>query len=175
MLVTLWIDGLAIDTSTKKEGQASLKITGKTDSWGSLGVRYDSLGTWNLSGYSSISVWAKSNESTTFSISLVDSDDRSRTFWCLKAGEGSATTGWKRFVVNLTDYTSQTSGFNISAVDRIHLYVYSNVEKSMTFWIDDLTVDTSVALEKAIYKDRVPVNEMVVICFYIDTECGVEP
>jgi hypothetical protein len=166
---------LEIDTSTKKEGQASLKITGKTDSWGSLGVRYDSLGTWNLSGYSSISVWAKSNESTTFSISLVDSDDRSRTFWCLKAGEGSATTGWKRFVVNLTDYTSQTSGFNISAVDRIHLYVYSNVEKSMTFWIDDLTVDTSVALEKAIYKDRVPVNEMVVICFYIDTECGVEP
>jgi hypothetical protein len=161
---------LEIDTSTKKEGYASLKITGKTDSWSDLGVKYDSLGTWNLSGYSSISVWAKSNESTLFWMSLADSDDRSRTFWSLEAGEGSATTGWKRFVVNLTDYTSQTSGFDISAVDRIHLYVYSDVGKSLSFWIDDLTVDTSVALEQAIYKGRVPVDETVVAYFYVRME-----
>jgi hypothetical protein len=161
---------LEIDTSTKKEGYASLKITGKTDSWGNLGVTYDSLGTWNLSGYSSISVWAKSNESAPFSISLVDSDNRSRTFWYLKAGEGSATTGWKRFVANLTDYTSQTSGFNVSAVDRIHLYVYSDVKKSMTFWIDDLTVDASFGLGNSVYKSRVPVNETVVAYFYARIE-----
>jgi hypothetical protein len=166
---------LEIDTSTKKEGYASLKITGKTDSWGCLSVRYDSPGTWNLSGYSSISVWAKSNESTTFSIALVDCYGSSRTFWAIEAGDGSATTGWKRFVVNLTDYTSQTPGFSINSVDHIDLFVYSTVGKNLSFWIDDLTVDTSVALEKAIYKDRVPVNEMVVIYFYIDTECGVEP
>jgi len=157
---------LEIDTSTKKEGYASLKITGKTDSWGCLSVKYDSPGTWNLSGYSSISVWAKSNESTPFSISLADSDGRSRTFWYLKAGEGSAATDWKRFVANLTDYTSETSGFNISAVDRIHLYVYSDVEESMTFWIDDLTVDTPLDLEQSIYKGRVPVDETVVAYFY---------
>jgi hypothetical protein len=156
---------LEIDTSTKKEGYASLKITGKTDSWGNLGVTYDSLGTWNLSGCSSISVWAKSNESTPFSISLVDSDSKSRTFWCLKAGEGSATTGWKRFVANLTDYTSQTYGFNISTVDRIRLYVYSDVKKSMTFWIDDLTVDASFGLGNSVYKSRVPVDETVVAYF----------
>jgi len=161
---------LEIDTSTKKEGYASLKITGKTDSWGNLGVTYDSLGTWNLSGYSSISVWAKSNESTPFSISLVDSDNRSRTFWCLKTGEGSATTGWKRFVANFTDYTSQTYGFNICAVDRIHLYVYSDVKKSMTFWIDDLTVDASFGLGNSVYKSRVPVNETVVAYFYTRIE-----
>lgn len=157
---------LEIDTSAKKEGYASLKITGKTDSWGCLSVRYDSPGTWNLSAYSSIGVWAKSNKSTTFSISLVDSDGRSRTFWCLKAGEGSVATDWKRFVANLTDYTSETSGFNISAVDHIHLYVYSDVEDSMTFWIDDLTVDTSLDLEKFVYKGRVPVDETVVAYFY---------
>jgi hypothetical protein len=162
---------LEIDTSTKKEGRASLKITGKTDSWGDLVVRYDSSGTWNLNGYSSISVWAKSNESTTFSINLFDSDDRSRTFWSLTAGEGSATRGWKRIVANLTDYTSQASGFNISAVDHIDLYVYSNVKKkSMTFWIDDLTVDTTLDLKKSIYKDRVPIDETVVAYFYTRME-----
>ena len=161
---------LQIDTSTKKEGYASLKISGKTDSWGCLSVRYDSLGTWDLSGYSSISVWAKCNESMPFSIGLVDSDDRSRTFWCLKAGEGSATTGWKRFVVNLTDYVSQTSGFNIKAVDCIHLYVYSDIKKSVTFWVDDLTVDTALNLTKSIYKDRVSVDETVVAYFYTRIE-----
>jgi len=71
-----------------------------------------------------------------------------------RAKECSATSSSKRFVANLTDYTIQTSGFDISAVDRIHLYIYSDVEKSMTFWIDDLTVDASIALEKAIYKGR---------------------
>jgi len=68
--------------------------------------------------------------------------------------------------VNLTDYTSQTSGFNISAVDHIDLYVYSDVKKSMTFWIDGMTVDTALDLKKSIYKDRVPVDETVIAYFY---------
>jgi hypothetical protein len=166
---------LAIDTFTKKEGYASLKVCGKTDSWGNLGVRYDLNGTWNLSEYSSISLWAKCNETASFSITLHDSSGETRTFWSIKVGDSLATAAWKRFVVNLDNYTSQTAGFNISMVDCIELYVSSHVAKHMSFWIDDLTVDTSVALEKAIYKDRVPVNEMVVIYFHIDTECGVEP
>jgi hypothetical protein len=167
---------LAIDTSTKKEGYASLKVCGKTDSWGNLGVRYDLNTTWDLSRYSSISVWVKSNQSAPFSITIMDANGNSRTFWSIKAGDGSATTGWKRFAVNLSDYTSQTGDFNLSMVDRIGFYVSdSHIGKPISFWIDDLTVDTSLALETAIYKDRVPVNEMVVIYFHIDTECEVEP
>lgn len=107
---------------------------------------------------------AKSNESALFSISLVDSDNRSRTFWSLEAGEGSATTSWKKFAANFTHYTSQTSGFNISAVKSIDLFVYSSVKKSMTFWVDDLTVDTALDL-KSIYKDRVRIDEPVVAYF----------
>jgi len=161
---------LEIDTSTKKEGCASLKITGKTDSWGNLDVRYDSSGTWNLAGYSSISVWARCNESALFSITLIDCYGGSRTFWAIEAGDGSATMGWKRFVVNLTGYTSQTSGFIISAVKSIDLSVCSDVKKSMTFWVDDLTVDTALDLNTSIYKDRVPVDETVVAHFYTRTE-----
>jgi len=161
---------LEIDTSTKKEGYASLQITGKTDSLGCLSVRYDTPGAWNLAGSFSISVWARCNESALFSITLVDSYGGSRTFWAIEAGDGSATTGWKRFVVNLTDYTSQTPGFSINSVDHINLFVYSAVGKSLSFWIDDLTVDTSVALEKAVYKDRVPVDETVVAYFYTRIE-----
>ena len=168
-----WLEqygSLKLDKSSKKEGVASLQITGKTDSLGCLSVRYDTPGTWNLAGYSSISVWARCNESALFSITLVDSYGGSRTFWAIEAGDGSATTGWKRFVVNLTDYTSQTSGFSINSVDHINLFVYSTVGKKLSFWIDDLTVDTSVALENAIYKDRVPVDETVVAYFYIRIE-----
>jgi hypothetical protein len=162
---------LEIDTSTKKEGYASLKITGKTDSWGSLGVRYDSPGTWNLTGYSTISVWAKSNQSAPFSISLIDANGNSRTFWSIKAGEESATTGWKRFAVNLSDYTSQTDGFNLSMVDTVNFYVWdSNTGKPISFWIDDLTVDTTLNLHSFVYKDRVPVDETVVAYFYVRME-----
>lgn len=162
---------LEIDKTSKKEGFASLKITGKTDKWGSLGVRYDLNGTWDLSKYSSISVWAKSNQSAPFSISLIDANGNSRTFWSIKAEDGSATTGWKRFAVNLGNYTSQTDGFDLSVVDRIDFYVWdSNTGKPISFWIDDLTVDTSVALEKAVYKGRVPVDETVVAYFYTRIE-----
>jgi hypothetical protein len=162
---------LEIDKSSKKEGFASLKITGKTDEWGSLGVRYDLNGTWDLSKYSTISVWAKSNQSAPFSISLIDANGNSRTFWSIKTGEDSATTSWKRFAVNLSDYTSQTDGFNLSMVDTVNFYVWdSNTGKPISFWIDDLTVDTSVALEKTIYKDRVPVDETVVAYFYTRIE-----
>ena len=48
----------------------------------------------------------------------------------------------------------------------IHLYVYSDVEKTMTFWIDDLTVDASFGLGNFVYKGRVPVNETLVAYFY---------
>ena len=95
-----------------------------------------------------------------------------QTFWAIEAGDGSASTSWKRFVVNLTDYTAQTPGFSINSVDHISLFVYSAVGKSLSFWIDDLTVDTSVALEKFIYKDRVPFDETVVAYFYTRIEDG---
>lgn len=163
---------LETDMYSKKEGSASLKVSGKTDSWGCLSVKYDSAGTWNLSGYSSIGVWAKCNESAIFSISLVNSDESFRTFWCLKAEEDSVTAGWKRFVANLTDWFSQTPEFNIGTVDRLYLYVYSDVGKSLSFWIDDLTIDTAFDLEGFIYKDRVLVGETVVAYFCTCVESG---
>ena len=88
----------------------------------------------------------------------------------IEAEDGSATTGWKRFVVNLRDYTSQTPGFSINSVDHIDLFVYSTVGKNLSFWIDDLTVDKSVELENFIYKDRVPADETVVAYFYTRIE-----
>jgi hypothetical protein len=163
---------LQIDVLSKKEGFASLKVSGKTDSWGNLGVRYDSSGIWNLAGYSSIGVWVKCNESALFSITLVDCYKGSRTFWATEAEGGSVTTGWKRFVVNLTEYTSQTPDFVIHSVDHINLFVYSEPEKSLSFWIDDLTVDTILDLEKFIFKDRVPVDETMVAYFYTCMEDG---
>jgi hypothetical protein len=161
-----------IDNSTKKEGNSSLRITGKTDSWGSLTIRYDSPGTWNLAGYSSIGVWAKCNESAAFSMTLVDRYGGSRTFWAIKAGGSSATASWKRLVANLTEYTSQTPDFRIDSVDYINLFVYSTVGKNLSFWIDDLTVDTTLNLHSFVYKDRVPVDETVVAYFYTRIEDG---
>ena len=160
-----------IDASSKKEGVASLKITGKTDSWSCLGVEYNSQGTWDLSRYSSISVWAKSSEPAIFSISLIDANGRFRAFWYIKTeGQHSATTTWKRFVANLDNHTSQTPGFNISEVDSINLYIESNsVGKNMSFWIDDLMVDIPVDSKSFIYKARVSVDETVVVYFYVDT------
>jgi hypothetical protein len=114
----------------------------------------------------------KCDESALFSITLVDCYGGSRTFWAIEAGDGSATTGWKRFVINLTDYTSQTPGFSINSVDYINLFVYSTVGKNLSFWIDDLTVDTTLNLYSFAYKDRVPFDETVVAYFYTRIEDG---
>jgi hypothetical protein len=161
---------LQIDQLSKKEGVASLKVSGKTDSFGNLAIIYDSLGTWNLAGYSFIGVWVKCSESALFSITLVDNYQSFRTFWAIEAEGSSATTSWKRLVVNLTEYTSQTSDFRIRSVDHISLFVYSNTGKNLSFWIDDLTVDTTLNLHSFVYKDRVPVDETVVAYFYTRIE-----
>jgi len=155
-----------MDPFTKKEGNCSLRIAGKTDSWGNLGVRYDGPGTWNLAGYSSIGVWVKCNESAAFSITLVDCYKCSRTFWAIKAGGSSAATSWKRLIANLTEYDSQTPDFRIDSVDQIDLFVSSTAGKNLSFWIDDLTVDTPLNLSAYIYKDRVPTNEILIVYFY---------
>jgi hypothetical protein len=165
---------LQIDTLSKKEGFASLEASGKTDSWGNLGVRYnaESPGAWNLAGYSSMNVWVKCNDSALFSITLVDHYGGSRTFWRIQAGGSSATTSWKRLVVNLLEYTSQTPDFSINSVDYTNLFVYSTVGKNLSFWVDDLTVDTALNLHSFVYKDRVPVDEAVVAYFYAHIEDG---
>jgi len=72
--------------------------------------------------------------------------------------------------VNLTEYASQTPDFRINSVDYIDLFVYSTVGKNLSFWIDDLTADTSLNLGKFVYKDRVPVDESVVAYFYAHIE-----
>jgi hypothetical protein len=158
---------LQIDTLSKKEGFASLRVSGKRDSWDNLGVRYnaESPGAWNLAGYSSMSVWVKCSESALFSITLVDRYGGSRTFWGIKTEGSSATTSWKRLVVNLTEYTSQTPDFSISSIDYANLFVYSTVGKNLSFWIDDLMVDTILDLHSFVYKDRVPVDVAVVAYF----------
>ena len=38
--------------------------------------------------------------------------------------------------------------------------------KSLSFWIDDLTVDSTLDLGRFVYKDRVPFDEAVVAYFY---------
>jgi hypothetical protein len=115
-------------------------------------------------------VWAKCSESALFSIRLIDSNNRVRTFSSLEADGGSATTSWTRFAANLKGYSSQTSEFNISAVKSIDLYVYSNYKKSMTCWVDDLTFDTALNLTKSIYKARVLIDETVTTYFYTHME-----
>jgi hypothetical protein len=105
-------------------------------------------------------------------MTLVDRYGGSITFWGMEAEGSSATTSWKRFVVNLTEYTSQTPDFRINSIDYINFAVYSTVGKNLSFWIDDLTVDTSLRLHSFVYKDRVPVDETVVAYFYTHIEDG---
>jgi len=156
-----------LDQTSKKEGLASLRIVGVTDSWGNLGVRYNITGTWNLSAYPLMAIWARSEEKADFSITLIDSTGETRTYWAIKAGESSVTTSWKRFVIDLKNYTGQTPNFNINAVDSIDFYITSSLGKTASFSIDDLTVDSYPSLEDFFYKARVLMEEKVIIYFAI--------
>jgi len=161
------------DTITKKEGNSSLKITGKTDSSGNLAIRYQppSPSLLDLHTDTHISIWTKATEPATFSITLTDTQNKTRTYWDMKATDNrSATTNWKRLTANLNNYTSQTPGFDITAIKHIDFYIYSTPNKNITFWIDDPTIDTITNLNEYIYKDRVPTNETLIMYFYtIDT------
>ena len=114
----------------------------------------------------------KCNKSAPFSITLVDCYKGSRTFWGIETEGGSATTCWKRFVVSLTDYTSQTPDFTINSVDHINFFIYSEPERNLSFWIDDLTVDVAPDLGKFVFKGRIPVDETLVAYFCTFMEDG---
>jgi hypothetical protein len=151
------------DPNTKKEGFASLKVVGTTDSWGTLGVRYNLTETQDLSRYAVIAVWAKSTEETAFCITLHDSSYETRTYWGIQVDGSSVTTQWKRFVVDLRNYTQQTPNFDITAVDFIDLYVSSSPGKETSLLIDDLIVDNMPESRIAVYKARVLVDDIVIL------------
>jgi len=156
---------ISIDNSPAKEGQANLRVEGFTDSWGNLGARYNPQGTWDLSNQFSLAVWAKANENTPFSMSLTDSSGNTRTFWDIKPDETSATTQWKRFTINLNNYTSQNGDLDLTKIDSTDFYIYSNPGKQMTLWIDDPTIDTTLPNEQTIYKARVLEKDLIVAYF----------
>jgi hypothetical protein len=156
---------ISTDDSSKKEGFASLRVDGVTDSWSNLGARYNSSGTWDLSARPLLAVWAKANETNAFSITLHDSAGSTRTFWDMQAYGSSVTTQWKRFVVNLNNYTSQTSGFDLAKVDQVDFYVSAPPGQALTLFIDDLTIDSIPAVDGAVLKSRVLGTDAVVAYF----------
>jgi hypothetical protein len=156
---------LSTDSSTKKEGSSSVRITGTTDLWGNLGVRYNQSEVLDLSKRPAFAVWAKANEEATFSMILHDSGGNTRSYWDIQAYGSSATQELKRFVIDLSDYTDQTPGFDLTAVDFIDLYIHSSSGKQMSLWVDDLVVDNFPQLETAIYKARVLASDAVVVYF----------
>ncbi len=164
---TQQIGTLSNDELSRKEGLASLEVAGVTDFWGNLGIRYDPEGVLDLSGQPLLEVWAKANEETAFSVNLIDAVNRSRTFWSVQEYGSSATTEWKRFVIDLSNYTSQTPDFDITRVNFIDFYVSSDPGKEMSLWIDDLIVDDLPHLNEAIYKARVLVEDTVSVYFAV--------
>lgn len=154
----------------RKEGNASLGIDGFTDSWGNLGARYNPHGTWGLQGQLSLAVWAKASEKTTFSMTLTDSSGNTRTFWDIRPDGESATTEWKRFAVNLGNYTSQSQSFDLSRVDSVDFYVYCDPGKHLSFWIDDPVIDDALTTGGAVYKARVLQEDLITLYFW--TRCG---
>jgi hypothetical protein len=155
------------ENSPAKEGQANLRITGTTDLWGNLGARYNPQGTWDLSSQFSLAVWAKANENAPLSITLTDSAGNTRTYWDIKPDDTSATAQWKRFVVNLNAYTSQNGDFDLSKVDSIDFYVYSNPGRKMTLCIDDPIIDSALPTEQTVYKARVSDKDLIVAYFAV--------
>lgn len=110
-------------------------------------------------------MWAKANEETTFSINLIDATNESRTFWAIQEYGSSAITEWKRFVIDLSNYTSQTSSFDITRVDLVDVYISSDPGKEMSLWIDDLVMDDFPLLNGTVYKARVLTEDTVYVYF----------
>jgi hypothetical protein len=158
---------LSIDNSVQKEGQGDLKIEGFVDSWGNLGTRYNPQGIWDLSQKSSLAVWGKASENAPFSMTLTDSTGNTRTYWDIKPDGTSATLRWRRFAINLSNYTSQNGEFDLSRTDSVDFYIYSNPGRQMTLWIDDIVIDEPIMAEQAIYKARVSDKDLIVAYFAV--------
>jgi hypothetical protein len=124
------------------------------------------MGTWDLTTQPFLAVWAKADTETTFSITITDAAENTRTFWDLKPDGSSATMQWKRFAVNLNNYTSQPQSFDLSRVDSIDFYVCSNPGKHLSFWIDDLVIDSPPTSTGAINKARVHQEDPITLYFW---------
>jgi hypothetical protein len=112
-----------------------------------------------------LAVWAKASENTPFSITLTDSAGNTRTYWDIKPDETSATTQWKRFTINLNNYTSQNGNLDLTKIDSVDFYIYSTPGKQMILYIDDPIIDDAVPTEQTVYKARVSEKDLIVAYF----------
>lgn len=156
------------DVSMVKEGTSCLEVSGAFDSWGNLGVLYDSTGVLDLTQSNSLAVWAKSSEAGAFSVDLIDVNGNARTYWSLTASDGSSSSSdWRRFVIRLDQFSSERGTFDLNAVDKIFFYVWNDKGqgKSISLWIDDLTLDNLGNFDTYVRKGRVLPNEGVIFYF----------
>jgi hypothetical protein len=162
---TLQTGTISIDSTSKKEGSASLKVEGITDSWSNLGARYAPSEILDMSLRPLLAVWAKASERATFSMTLCDSTGNKRTFWDIRADGSSTDTQWKRFAINLNNYTSQTPDFDLAKVVFVDFYISSGPGESMSLWLDDLVID-DFPPNDTVFKARVLSTDAVVAYFY---------
>jgi hypothetical protein len=162
---TLQSANVQLDELSKKEGFASLCVTGLTDLYGNLGVRYNMSGTWDLRYSLLLEIWARSTQEIPFCLTFHDSAGQTRTYWAIQADGSSGKIKWKRFAINLSDFTSQTADFDVGAVDAIDFFVWSKPDEHVSLWIDDLTVDDFPDLLSGVYKWRVLEGDEVLVYF----------
>jgi hypothetical protein len=154
---------IAMDTVSKMEGYASIRVQGPRDSYGNLGLTL-SLRTVDLSSYNSMSFWTKCVACSSVALSLVDSTGKSRLLY---AGDdfGLPTRQFKRFSFNIATPIGAGDGFNLQSVASISFLAHSTNGTTMTFWIDDLVVDNANSNSSFLYKGRVLPRDQVEFLF----------
>jgi len=152
-----------MDTVSKMEGYASMRVQGPRDSYGNLGLTI-SLRTADLNSYNSMSFWTKCVACSSVALSLVDSTGKSRLLY---PGDdfGPPTRQFKRLSFNIATPTEASDGFNLQSVASISFLAHSTNGTTMTFWIDDLVVDNAISNPSFVYKGRVLPTDQVEFLF----------
>jgi hypothetical protein len=151
------------DTLSKMEGYASVRVQGSSDPYGNLGLTL-SLRTADLSLYNTISFWTKCIGCSAVALSLVDTAGKDRLVYP-EIDQGSPASQFKRFSADIGKAIGASDGFDVKSVASMSFLAHSTNGTAMTFWIDDVVVDSEVSNPAFLFKGRVLPRDQVEFLF----------
>ncbi len=147
---------IGVDQFSRKEGSASIQVSGKVDPDGNLWLVLRLPAPVDFAPYALISFWAECAACSGLAVYLMDEPGNFALFYDIRlSGE------FARFAIAVDRPTTTSTGFNVHAVTAMSFVAYSFTSTSLTLRIDDIVVEDESVNPTYVYKGRVLPSDLV--------------
>ena len=156
---------LTLDRKDFREGNGSLRLSGRMDDYGNLPVRFVAVRNDILVPKSYLALWAKCEGDLSIRLTLHDENGLRRTLVPTANENLRCGSVWHRFVFDSHSFEFEEEGFQLGRLAFLDVFVSGVPSSNASFIIDDLVFDKPVSGSDPISRSRLLPGDRVTLLF----------